>query len=200
MMRLMCWLSMGVAVVRATAVPVPAQPAGQPPAQPQPVRRLADPLGRFTIEYPTDWTVNSRVVDAGKAGTVFSGFGNQGYVDVSLGESPEPTTAEGFGRQIEAQRRKNIPDYQQLQDGAADLAGNRAYYVYYTGTEKTGAVKDFNFYSLRVYLVIPAQRTPPATSTIYRVFWLTGGTRNDPQSVRDNVPLIQRTIWSFRPT
>ena len=199
-MRLMCWLSMGLAVVLATAVPVPAQPAGQPPAQPQPVRRLADPLGRFTIEYPTDWTVNSHVVDAGKAGTVFSGFSNQGYVDVSLGESSEPITAEGFGRQVEAQRRKNIPDYQQLQDGIANLAGNRAYYVYFTGTEKTGAAKDFNFYSLRVYLVILVQRTPPATGTTSRGFWLTGGTRNDPQSVRDNVPLIQRIIWSFRPT
>ncbi len=194
-MRLTCWPSVCVAVVLAMAVPVPAQPGGQPQAQPLSVKRLSDPLGRFTIEYPTDWTVSSHVVEAGKAGTVFSGVSHKGYVDVSLGESSTPVSAEDFGRSVEAQRRKENPTHQQLQDGPTDLAGHRAYYVYYTIAER-----GINYYCLRVYLVVTAQRASPSGATTYRGFWLDGGTRNDPQSVRDNVPLIQQIVWSFRPT
>jgi hypothetical protein len=139
--------------------------------------------------------VTPHVIDAGQSGTVLSGASIRGYVDVSLGEVPNPLTAEGFGRDTEAKRRQNSADYQPLQDGLTDLAGNRAYYAYYTET-----YKDINYYSLRVYLVIPVQRAAPSAGTTYQVFWLEGGTRNTPQSVRGNVPLIQRIIWSFRPT
>ncbi len=187
-MRLTCWLFASVAVVLAIAVPVPAQPGGS-------VKRLSDPLGRFTIEYPADWAVSSHVIEAGKVGTVFSGVSQRGYVDVSLGESSAPVSAEDFGRSVEAKRRKANSTYQQLLDGPTDLAGHRAYYVYYTITD--GGIK---YYCLRVYLVVTVQRASPSGATTYRGFWLDGGTRNDPQSVRDNVPLIQQIVWSFRPT
>lgn len=193
-MRFTCSVWACLVMVLAMSVPAPAQPGGQPP--PQPVKRLADPLGRFAIEYPTDWTVNSHVVDAGKTGTVFSGFSGPAhtYADVSLGEFSAPVTAEGFGRGVEAKRRQQDATYQQLQDGATEIAGNRGYYVYYTNTSD-----DVSYYCLRVYLVMTVPRASPGAGTTYRVFWLDGGTRNDPQWVRSYVPLIQRIMWSFRP-
>jgi hypothetical protein len=196
-MRFACLVSVCVIIVLAASVPAPAQPGGPPaPAQPPQVKRLADPLGRFTIEYPTLWTVNSHVVEPNKAGTVFSGFSGPTttYVDVSLGEQAAPVTAEGFGRSVETQRRQQDASLRQLQDGATDIAGTPAYYVYYTVT-----TQGVSYYCLRVYLVIAAQRASPGTGTAYRMFWLDGGTRNDPRWVEPNVPLIQRIMWSFRP-
>lgn len=201
-MRLIGWLLIGLAVVLAAAVPVPGQPAAPPPGQSQPqaqpMKKYADPMGRFTIEYPTDptdWIVNTKIVGFGDSGTVFSGFTKQAFVDVAVADTVEADTTEGFGRSIEAERRKTIRDYQLLQDGMTDLAGKQAYYVYYTGT-----YTNFNYYSLRVYLVFPVERPAAPGRTFYRHFWFDGSTINVAQNVRDLVPIIQRIIWSFRPT
>jgi hypothetical protein len=64
------------------------------------------------------------------------------------------------------------------------IAGQAAYYRYYTWRTNTGDV----FYQVQVY--VTAGR---------RGFVITGSTLNEPESMRRDVPIIVQIIGTFRP-
>lgn len=154
-------------------------------AQSPAMQRLYDPKGRFSIEYPAAWKMTVHVIDIG---TVYSGVSPAGYVDVSVGEGVAYASAQEFAQRIEPKYREAHPTYRSLQQARTTIAGQDAYYIYYTVTDK-----GIETYEIRVYV-----RTAPPQGPA-RVYWLSGGTLNRPEQVRDNFPLILQIIQSFRP-
>jgi len=163
-----------------------AAAAGRPVSAQQPaMQRYYDPKGRFSLEYPTAWKLTVHITDIG---TVYSGVSPAGYVDVSIGEGATYASAQEFAKSIEAKYREAHPTYHSLQEGRTTIVGQEAYYIYYTVSDK-----NLETYEIRVYV----RSVPPQGPQ--RVYWLSGGTLNRPEQVRDNFPLILRIIQSFRP-
>jgi hypothetical protein len=146
-------------------------------------RALADAAGRFTIEVPADWEVMSTadstpaVVARDVEADVFHTNVNVVVMKRTKGSGPEEYADSGGGL------RKILKGYTLIQEGPATVAGRPAYYRYYTWQMNEGP----DVYQVQVYF----------TSASY-AFVVTGTTKNDPDHVRRDLPLLARIIESFR--
>jgi len=159
-------------------------PAGAQTSAPQSV---ADPKGRFTIDFPADWRIltpqSGMVAVMGIAPP--QGNPHRASVNVIVEDLPRDMSAQAYAEISEQMLKTIFQDYTVVQQGPIAIAGQAAYYRYYTWRTNTGQV----FYQVQVY--VTAGR---------RGFVITGSTLNEPESTRGDVPIIVQIIGTFRPT
>ena len=155
-------------------------------AQSSTPQSVADPKGRFTIDFPADWRVltpeSGMVAVLGVAPP--QGQPHRASVNVIVEDLARAMPAQVYA-EISGRMLKTIfQDYTLVQQGPIAIAGQAAYYRYYTWRANTGDV----FYQVQVY--VTAGR---------RGFVITGSTLNEPASTRRDVPIIVQIIGTFRP-
>jgi hypothetical protein len=162
------------------AAPLPAD------AQLSTRQSVADPKGRFTIDFPADWRIltpqSGMVAVMGVAPS--QGNSHRASVNVIVEDLARDMPAEAYAEISERMLRTIFQDYTVVQQGPIAIAGQAAYYRYYTWRTNTGEV----FYQVQVY--VTAGR---------RGFVITGSTLNEPESTRRDVPVIVQIIGTFRP-
>ena len=158
-------------------------PAGAQTSAPQSV---ADPKGRFTIDFPADWRIltpqSGMVAVMGIAPP--QGNPHRASVNVVVEDLPRDMPAYAYAEISERMLKTIFQDYTVVQQGPMAIAGQAAYYRYYTWRTNKGEV----FYQVQVY--VTAGR---------RGFVITGSTLNEPESTRRDVPIIVQIIGTFRP-
>jgi hypothetical protein len=155
-------------------------------AQPSAPQSVADPKGRFTIDFPADWRVltpqSGIVAVMGIAPP--QGQTHRASVNVIVEDLARDMPAQAYAEISERMLKTIFQDYTVVQQGPVAIAGQAAYYRYYTWRTNTGDV----FYQVQVY--VTAGR---------RGFVITGSTLNEPESMRRDVPIIVQIIGTFRP-
>ena len=147
---------------------------------------VADPKGRFRIDFPADWRVltpqSGMVAVMGIAPP--QGQTHRASVNVIVEDLARDMPAQAYAEISERMLKTIFQDYTVVQQGPVAIAGQAAYYRYYTWRTNTGDV----FYQVQVY--VTAGR---------RGFVITGSTLNEPESMRRDVPIIVQIIGTFRP-
>ena len=175
-----CRLSMASMLVCAAAL-LPGS------AQPAEMQHVADPKGRFTINFPSDW----RVVRSaeGMPAVLGAAPARAGEVPASVNvvveDLPKALTAQGFAQAAGRLLRDTIQGFRPIQEGTTSIAGRPAYYRYYAWRANTGSA----YYQLQLYVTVQK-----------RGFVVTGSTLYDAQRIRRDVPIIALILKSFRPT
>jgi len=175
--RCMCSI---LIVLLWTAASLPAN------AQLSAPQSVADPKGRFTIDFPADWRVltprSGIVAVMGIAPP--QGQPHRASVNVIVEDLARDMPAQAYAEISERMLKTIFQDYTVVKQGPVAIAGQAAYYRYYTWRTNTGDV----FYQVQVY--VTAGR---------RGFVITGSTSNEPESMRRDVPIIVQIIGTFRP-
>ena len=150
------------------------------------MQSIADPKGRFTIDFPGDWHVvrpeGGMIAVLGVA-TAQEGP-NPASVNVVVEEIPRTMSPQTYAALSERMLRMVFHNYTTIEDGAATIAGLPAYYRYFTWQPNIGKV----LYQVQVYFTVGR-----------RGFVITGSTWNDPVHTRRYVPIIAQIIETFRP-
>ena len=171
----------------ATAVLIYAAllpPAGAGPAE---MQRVADPKGRFTISFPSDW----RVVRSAEAMPAVLGAAPAragevpASVNVVVEDLPKALSAQAYAQAAGRLLRDTVQGFAPIQEGATTVAGRPAYYRYYTWRANTGGA----YYQLQLYVTVQK-----------RGFVVTGSTLYDGQRMRKDVPTLTLILQSFHPT
>jgi hypothetical protein len=168
---------LSLAAAAASAAP-PARAAGTA------FRRVADPAGRFTIGVPADWQV-MRNADASPAVIAVAIRADDFHTNINVvvqrnvGRASPEAYGEAAGRGLAAVFKGYTP----VQEGPARVAGRPAFYRYFTWEMNDGSP----IYQVQVYF----------TSAAF-AFAVTGTTKNDPDHVRRDVPLLAQIIETFR--
>jgi len=175
----LCSLAAAI-VVFAAALP----PAGARPAD---MQRVADPKGRFTISFPSDWrVVRSREAMPAVLGAAPPGAGEDpATVYVIVEDLPLALSAQGYAQAAGRLLRDKVQGFAPIQEGATKIAGRPAYYRYYTWRANTGSA----YYELQLYVTVQK-----------RGFQVTGTTLYDAQRMRKDVPTLTLILQSFHPT
>ena len=172
------WCTLLVLVWAAASLPAGAQPSAP--------QSVADPKGRFTIDFPADWRIltpqSGMVAVMGIAPP--QGNLHRASVNVVVEDLPRDMPAYAYAEISERMLKTIFQDYTVVQQGPMAIAGQAAYYRYYTWRTNKGEV----FYQVQVY--VTAGR---------RGFVITGSTLNEPESTRRDVPIIVQIIGTFRP-
>jgi len=154
-------------------------------AEPLPLRTVRDPQGRFTIDVPVVWQVESSYRDVAVSAKSPPMPGElSDTVDVIVRDLPLAISAENCGRQVAQLMRLIIHNWETLSEGANTLAGLSAYSRTYTWQTKTGQGRR------SVQTCAVKER---------RAFVLIGTTMNTPDHVNDDLPEIVRIMSTFRP-
>ena len=155
--------------------------AAQSPMQP-----VADPRGRFTIDFPGDWHVvrpESGMIAVLGVATASDGP-NPASVNVVVEDIPRAISPQTYARLSERMLQAVFHNYTPIESGAAVIAGLPAYYRYFTWQPNVGRP----LYQVQAYFTIGR-----------RGFVITGSTWNDPAYTRRYVPVIAQIIETFRP-
>ena len=162
-----------------------AASSGPAAAQQSPMQSVTDPKGRFTIQFPAGWQVlkpeNGIIAVLGVAPA--QGQPHRASVNVVVEDLPRAMSSETYAGISEGLLKRVFHGYTIVQQGPVTIAGQAAYYRYYTWQANTGDI----LYQVQVYLA--AGR---------RGFVITGSTLNDPTSTRRDVPIIAQIIGTFR--
>ena len=151
------------------------------------MKSVVDSKGRFAIDFPGDWHVvrpESGMVAVLGVATAKEGP-NPASVNVVVEDLPQAVSSETYALASERMLRMVFHNYTAIQAGTATIAGQTAYYRYFTWQPNTGGA----LYQIQVYFT--AGR---------RGFVITGSTWNNPESTRRYVPIIVQVIETFRPT
>ena len=175
----LCSLAVAIVVCVAALPPACARPAD--------MQRVADPKGRFTISFPSDW----RVVRSAEAMPAVLGAAPPRAGEVSASvyviveDLPQALSAQGYAQAAGRLLRDTVQGFAPIQEGATKIAGRPAYYRYYTWRANTGSA----YYELQLYVTVQK-----------RGFQVTGTTLYDAQRMRKDVPTLTLILQSFRPT
>ena len=175
----LCSLAVAIVVCVAALRPACARPAD--------MQRVADPKGRFTISFPSDW----RVVRSAEAMPAVLGAAPPGAgedpatVYVIVEDLPQALSAQGYAQAAGRLLRDTVQGFAPIQEGATKIAGRPAYYRYYTWRANTGSA----YYELQLYVTVQK-----------RGFQVTGTTLYDAQRMRKDVPTLTLILQSFHPT
>jgi hypothetical protein len=159
-------------------------PAG---AQSPAVQSVGDAKGQFTIDFPADWHVvrpESGLIAVLGVAPAQEGS-NPASVNVLVERLPRAMSPQTYAALSERLLRTVFHDYTPVQQGTAILAGQSAYYRYYTWQANTGQT----LYQVQVYFTVGQKG-----------FVVTGSTLNDPEHTRRYFPIIVQVIDTFRPT
>ena len=152
-----------------------------------PMQTASDPGGRFTIDFPVGWEVQTSA--DGKPAMIGAGPGSftegRPNVNVVVETLSSPLSSEGLAQEAEPALRMIFHEFTIVQEGPTQMAGLPAYYRYYTWRTNSGV----SLYQVQVYLAVAR-----------RGFVITGTTRNDPNHIRNEMPIVTRIINSFRPS
>ncbi len=156
-------------------------------AQSLAMRPVSDLGGRFTISFPAEWEVQTREGDKPAMIGVApaNGAAVRPNINVVIDALQSPVSPEELAQVAEPTMRAIFHEFTVVQEGRMQIGGLPAYYRYYTWRANTGTA----LYQLQVYMTVGS-----------RAFVITGTTENDPQRIRDSMPLIVRIINTFRPS
>ena len=170
----------GMLLAGSLVLPVSAQPLAM-------VMWATPDLGsRFTIEFPIGWLVQTS--EGGKPAVVATGPGagwERPSVDVHVDTLASPLSSEAFAQLALPTLRTNFRELTVVQQGPTEIANHPAYFRYYTWRTTSGAV----MYQVQVYMTVGS-----------RAFVLTGTTRNEPEPLQTDFPIIVRIIGTFHPS
>jgi hypothetical protein len=175
----LCSLAVAIVVCAAALPPACAGPAD--------MQRVADPKGRFTISFPSDW----RVVRSAEAMPAVLGAAPApdgevpATVNVVVEDLPLALSAQGYAQAAGRLLRDKVQGFAPIKEGATSIAGRPAYYRYYTWRANTGSA----YYELQLYVTVQK-----------RGFQVTGTTLYEAQRMRKDVPTLTLILQSFRPT
>jgi len=146
---------------------------------------VSDLGGRFTISFPAEWDVQTPEGDKPAVIGVAPAIGQavRPNVNVVIDALQGPVSSEELAQAAEQTLRAIFHEFTVVKEGRMQIGDQRAYYRYYTWQTNTGVT----LYQLQVYITVGR-----------RAFVVTGTTENDPQRIRDSMPLILRIINSFR--
>ena len=146
--------------------------------------RYSDPQGRFTIDYPNAWKLET---SDGRDGSLLLIHNLPSLAAVDVWTTSFTGGAQDAATQYEAAYRDQYPTAKQLQGGATRIGGRTAYYVYLTETITESGKSPVDIYAIHVY--VPDGR---------RLYVVDGGTLNRGTHVRDDFPTILQIIQSFQ--
>jgi len=154
-------------------------------AQPDALRQVQDPRQRFTISIPAAWEVRTSTGDpAVEASSPPSPGDLPDTVNVIVRDLPWFLTPQAcIGKAIQIMRIGGT-QFKTLDEHPEELGGLHAYVHAYTWRTRSGA--DRRSYQVCAMLT-------------RRAFLLIGTTANSPSHVRDNLPVLERIMDTFRP-
>lgn len=159
---------------------------GHAGAQPTAMKLIQDPDGRFTINLPADWEVQTHpgepgapVLEANAPGKAHS-FPN---VNIVIDDHPFPPAE--WARVAGPALRASFRDFTVIQEGPTQIGGYAAYYRYFTWRAGTG---EFLLYQVQVYLTTPKNG-----------FIIAGAVASDPASLQAELPVIVQILNSLQP-
>ena len=169
------------------AMAVCAAPLPVASARAAEMQRVADPKGRFTISFPSDWRiVRSTEAMPAVLGAAPARAGEvPASVNVVVEDLPMALSAQGYAQAAGRLLRDTVQGFAPIQEGATRIAGRPAYYRYYTWRTNTGSA----YYELQLYVTVQK-----------RGFVVTGSTLYDAQRMRQDVPTLTLILQSFHPT
>lgn len=180
-MRILRGLSLVLVALVSTAA------IGAMGARPAGLQLAADPNGRFTIRFPSDW----QVVKTKSGPSTVVGLGPappgefQTNVNVVVEDLAAPVSPATYARLAGQKMATAFQDFTVLSEGSATIAHRQAYYRYYTWRRSTGGV----LYQVQTYFTLGR-----------RAFVLTGTTINNVDRIRRDVPVIGQIFETFSPT
>src|SRR5262249_28268394 len=111
-----------------------AASSGPAAAQQSPMQSVTDPKGRFTIQFPAGWQVlkpeNGVIAVLGVAPA--QGQPHRASVNVVVEDLPRAMSSETYAGISEGLLRRVFHGYTIVQQGSVTIAGQAAYYRYYT--------------------------------------------------------------------
>ena len=151
------------------------------------MQRVADPKGRFTISFPSDWRVvrSTEAMPAVLGAAPARAGEDPATVYVIVEDLPLALSAQGYAQAAGRLLRDKVQGFAPIQEGATSIAGRPAYYRYYTWRANTGSA----YYELQLYVTVQK-----------RGFQVTGTTLYDAQRMRKDVPTLTLILQSFHPT
>jgi hypothetical protein len=156
-------------------------------ARPAGVQLAADPNGRFSIKFPSDWQVVKTL--SGPSTVVGLGPAPPGQfhvnVNVVVEDLAAPVSPATYAHLARAKMATAFQDFTVLGEGSATIAHRQAYYRYYTWRRSTGGV----LYQVQTYFTLGR-----------RAFVLTGTTINNAERIRQDIPVIGEIFETFSPT
>lgn len=150
------------------------------------VQSITDPNGRFTMSFPADWQVATKaegMITALGVGPIEPG--RRASVNVVVESLPSAMSPAVYAGHAERLVQVTFHHYTVIQQGEAVVAGRPAYYRYFTWEPNVGPA----VYQIQVYFTLGQTG-----------FVVTGGTLNDPDRIRDDVPVLVQIINTFRVT
>ena len=156
-------------------------------AQSPAMRPVSDVGGRFTISFPAEWEVQTREGDKPAIIGVAPANGApvRPNINVVIDALQSPASSEELAQAAEPTMRAIFHEFTVVQEGRMQIGGLPAYYRYYTWRANNGIA----LYQIQVYMTVGS-----------RAFVITGTTENDPQRIRESMPLLVRIIDTFRPS
>ena len=176
------WLTVaGMLATTGLALPAGAQPLGMV------LWAFPDPASRFTIEFPLGWQVHTS--RGGRPAIAGTGPGNgaavRPTVNVDVETLPSPQSSEAFAQRALQAMRTMYREFTVVQQGPTQIVSLPAYFRYYTWRTPADVV----LYQVQVYLSLGT-----------RAFVITGTTRNAPEPLQKDFPVIVRIIGTFHPS
>lgn len=110
--------------------------------------------------------------------------GHRASIVVVVEPLPNPMSPGAYAAAAERLAKLTFHNYAVIQAGSATVAGRPSYYRYFTWETNTGVT----LYQVQVYF------TDGQTG-----FVVTGGTVNDRDRTREDVPVLTQIIGTFRP-
>lgn len=142
-----------------------------------------DPRGRFAMSFPADWEVVTKV--DGMVALIGAGPAKAGHrpsVNVVVESLPKPMPPDTYAAAAEPLAKTTFHNYTVVQQSSASVQGRPAYYRYFTWETNTGVT----LYQLQVFF------TDGPTG-----FVVTATTVNDPDRIREEMPLMTQIIDTF---
>jgi hypothetical protein len=178
----------GMLLAGGLALPVGAQPlttGTQPLAMV--LWSTPDPGSRFSIGFPLEWQVQSSEDGRPAIAGVGPGAGGQTRpsVNVVVDSLASPLSSEAFAQTALPTMRETFRELTVIQQGPTEIANHPAYFRYCTWRTRSGAA----MYQVQVYVTVGR-----------RAFVITGMTRNEPEPLQIDFPVIVRIIGTFHPS
>lgn len=158
-----------------------------PPTQGAALKTVRDPLGRFTINMPATWNIQTSTSPhaaavTAEARTMSGQLPNN--VMVVAAETPAALSPQACVGEADAVMRYLIHSWTTVQEGPATLGGLPAYSRSYVWRAQAGQQR----------------RSVQSCVTIGRqAFMVVGTTANTPLNVRQDLPQLQQIMNTFRP-
>ena len=147
---------------------------------------VRDPLGRFTINVPATWNVETSTSSRAAAvkATAPATSGLPDSVDVIVQDMPTALSPQACVGQADTVMRFTIHSWTTVRQGATTLGGLPAYSRVYDWRVNTGQERE------SVQSCVTRGR---------RAFMVVGTTTNTPTTVRQKFPQLQQIMNTFRP-